>query len=122
MAYRLTGAAEDQIDAALLDSVWNHRLEAAGRYGRLILVVMAVLGDEPGILGSVEVPQVAGVRAYPIRLGRRQVEPVRRVAGPRHLVIYRLAADGVVEILGLVHDRMILSRAARKVVRSADEG
>lgn len=72
--------------------------------------------------GSVEVPRVAGVRAYPTRLGRRQVEAVRRVAAPRHLIIYRLAIDGVVEILGLVRDRMVLCRAARKVVRSAEQG
>lgn len=122
MAYRLTRTAEDQIDAILLDSARNYGLEAAGRYGRLILVVMAALGDESGVLGSVEVPRMAGVRAYPIRLGRRQVEAMRRVAAPCHLIIYRLAADGVVEILGLVHDRMVLSRAARKAVRSAEEG
>ncbi len=122
MAYRLTRTVEDEIDAVLLDSARNYGLEATGRYGQLILVVMATLGDEPGMLGSVEVPRMAGVRAYPIRLGRRQVEAVRRVAAPRHLIIYRLAADGVVEILGLVHDRMVLSRAARKAVRSAEEG
>jgi hypothetical protein len=39
---------------------------------------------------------------------------------PRHLIVYRLASDGVVEILGLVHDRMVLSRAARRFVRAAE--
>lgn len=83
---------------------------------------MAALGDEPNLPGSVEVPQLYGIRAYPTRLSRLRVEPARRVAAPRHLIIYRLAPDGVVEILGLVHDRMVLSRAARKVVRNADKG
>ena len=73
------------------------------------------------MLGSVEVPRLPGIRAYPTRLSRLRVEPSRRVGVPRHLVIYRLASDGVVEILGLVHDRMVLSRAARKIVRDADE-
>lgn len=82
---------------------------------------MNALGDEPEILGSVEVPHLAGVRAYPTRLARRRVEPARRVAAPRHLIVYRLASDGLVEILGLVHDRMVLSRAAQKIVLSADE-
>ena len=82
---------------------------------------MAALGDEPDMLGSVEVPRLSGVRAYPARLSRLRVEPTRRVAAPRHLVIYRLASDGIVEVLGLVHDRMVLSRAARKIVRSANE-
>ena len=82
---------------------------------------MAALGDDPDMLGSVEVPPLPGIRAYPTRLGRRRVEPARRVAVPRHLVVYRVASDGVVEVLGLIHDRMVLSRAARNIVRSADE-
>ncbi len=122
MAYRLTETAEDQIDALLLDSARDHGLEAAGRYGQLILTVMADLGEEPQMIGSVEVPRLLGIRAYPTRLARQRVEPARRVAKPRHLVIYRLAADGVVEILGLVHDRMVLSRAARRIVRTTDRG
>ena len=82
---------------------------------------MAALGEEPDLPGSVAVPRLEGVRAYPTRLGRRRVEPARRVAAPRHLVVYRLASDRVVEILGLVHDRMVLSRAARRIVRTIDE-
>ena len=81
---------------------------------------MAALGAEPDMPCSVQIPRLPGIRAYPIRLSRLRIEPTRRVATPRHLVIYRLAADGVVEILGLVHDRMVLSRAARRIVRSAD--
>ena len=122
MAYRLTRTAEDQIDALLLDSARDHGLEAASRYGQLILTVMAALGEEPQMIGSAEVPRLPGIRAYPTRLARQRVEPTRRVASPRHLVIYRLAADGVVEILGLVHDRMVLSRAARRIVRTTDRG
>lgn len=121
MAYRLTRAAEEQIDALLLDSARTRGIEAAGRYGELILLAMAALGDEPDVLGSVEVPRLPGIRAYPTRLSRLRVQPTRRVAAPRHLVIHRLASDGVVEILGLVHDRMVLSWAARKIVRSADK-
>ena len=82
---------------------------------------MAALGDEPDMHGFVEVPRLPGIRAYPTRLSRLRVEPTRRVAAPRHLVIYRLGSDSVVEILGLVHDRMVLSRAARKIVRNADK-
>lgn len=69
----------------------------------------------------VDVARLPGIRAYPARLARQHIESARRVASPRHLVIYRLAADGMVEILGLVHDRMVLSRAARKIVRTADK-
>jgi toxin ParE1/3/4 len=122
VTYRLTRTAEDQIDALLLDSARDYGLEAAGRYGQLILTVMGALGEEPHMIGSVEVARLPGIRAYPTRLAKRRIEPARRVAAPRHLIVYRSAADGVVEILGLVHDRMVLSRAARKFVRSADQG
>jgi toxin ParE1/3/4 len=37
-----------------------------------------------------------------------------RVGEPRHLVVYRVAPDGVTEILSLVHDRMLLARAVRR--------
>lgn len=121
MAYRLAKAAEDQIDAVLLESARAHGVEAAGRYGRLILTAMAAIGDDPGLVGSVEVSRLRGVRAYPPRLSRTKVEPARRVGRPRHLIIYRMAPDGVVEILGLAHDRMVLSRAARRFVRDAGE-
>ena len=121
MAYRLTRAAEEQIDAILLRSARTHGLEAAGRYGQLLLVVMARLGEAPDMPGSVDVPRLSSIRAYPTRLSRLRVGPSRRVGAPRHLVIYRLASDGVVEILGLVHDRMVLSRAARRMVRDTDE-
>lgn len=119
MAYRLTIAAEDQIDALLLESAGVYGIEAAGRYGQLILTAMAAVGNDPDLLGSVMVPSLPGIRAYATRLSRARIEPGRRVGAPRYLVIYRQAPDGVVEILGLAHDRMVLSRAARKMVREA---
>ena len=93
MAYRLTGTAEDQIDALLLDSARGYGLEAAGRYGQLILTAMGALGENPRMTGSVEVPRLCGVLAYPIRLLRQRAEPARRVGNPRHLIVYRLGTD-----------------------------
>jgi toxin ParE1/3/4 len=54
-----------------------------------------------------------------MRLGRRLSDPGLRVGQPRHIVIYRIAADGVVEVLGVAHDRMRLARAARRMWREA---
>ena len=121
MVHRLTRAAEQQIDTLLLDSARNFGLEAASRYSELIRAVMVALGKEQDLIGSVPVPRLEGVRAYPIRLARRRVDPAHRVSNPRHLVLYRVAADGAAEILGLVHDRMVLSRAARRIVRITDQ-
>ena len=79
-------------------------------------------GVTVGSLFTVEVPRAPGVHAYPFRLLRRRMEPAHRVGSPRHLIVYRLGTDQVVEILGLVHDRMVLSRAARRMVRTAYKG
>lgn len=118
MAHRLTRTAEDQFDALLLDSARDHGLEAAGRYGQLILSVMAALGEEPYLIGSLDVPRC---RVFvPTRPASPGNASSRNVASPA-LVTYRLAADGKVEILGLAHDRMVLSRAAQRIVRTADQ-
>jgi toxin ParE1/3/4 len=114
MPYRLVGRAEDRIDAVLLESARRWGIDSAARYHRLILAAMAAVGDSPALPGSREVPKVAGVRALHLRWARRLVALEQRVGEPVHLVIYRVAPDGVVEIPSLVHDRTLLARAARR--------
>jgi toxin ParE1/3/4 len=63
---------------------------------------------------------VPGVRAYPLSLARRLVPPEARVRNPRHIVVYRLTTDGMVEILGLAHDRMLLGMAAQRMRHKTD--
>ncbi len=121
MPYRLVGRAEDRIDHILLESARQFGIEAAARYHRLILAAMAALGDSPRLLGSRDIPRVAGLRVYPLRLARRLVDREHGVREPPHLVIYRVAPDGVVEILSLIHDRMLLARAARRAQRDAGD-
>ena len=121
MAYRLTQAAENQIDVILLASARMHGIDAVGRYRALPRTAMMAVGDDPLLSGSSEVRRLPGIRAYPARLTRHRITLALRVQTPRHLVVYRVASDGVVEILGVIHDRMVLSRAARTAVRKADE-
>lgn len=106
MSYRLVGRAEDQIDRILLESAREWGLERAARYHRLIV------GDAPTLPGSREIPQIAGLKSYPLRRARHLVKRELRVGDPRHVVVYRIAPDGVVESLSLVHDRMLLTRGA----------
>lgn len=120
MPYRLTRTAEELIDAVLLESATAYGIEAAGRYARLIVAALTAIGEAPERPGSTPVPRLENIRAYPIRLSRTSVAPQHRVRTPRHLIIYLVAAEGAAEILGLVHDRMVLSRAARRLVRIAD--
>ena len=45
-----------------------------------------------------------------------------RVGEPRHLILYRVAPGGVTEMLGILHDRQLLSRAARQGLKAAQDG
>jgi toxin ParE1/3/4 len=119
-SYRLAGGAEDQIDRIILESARQWGIEAAARYHRLMLSAFMALGDSPALLGSRDLPGMPGIRVFPLRLGRRFVDEDRRVGQPRHIVVYRTAPDGVVEVLGVAHDRMLLPRAGRQMRRKAD--
>lgn len=119
MPYRIVGRAEDRIGAVLLASARRWGIDAADRYNRLILAAMTAIGDAPALPGSREIPGVAGVRTLHLRSARRLVPADHRVGSPRHLMVYRVAPDGVVEILSLVHDRMLLVAAARRARNAA---
>ena len=119
MSYRPLHGAEDDIDRILLEGAREWGLEAAGRDHRLMLAVLSALGASSALPGSREVPKFAGVMAYPLRLGRSRVEPDQRVGRPRHIVVYCIGVDGVVEIIGVAHDGMLLARAARRMRREA---
>ena len=60
MGYRLTRRAEDQADQILLEGADEWGVEAAARYGRLMLAVWAALGADPGLRGSRPVPPASG--------------------------------------------------------------
>ena len=119
MNYRLLAGAENEIDKILLRSARQWGIEAAERYDLLMRAVFGHIGNSPDTPGSQPISRIAGVRTYPLRLGRALIEPDRRVVHPRHIVVYRKGTDGVVEIIGLAHDRMLLDRAARRMQREA---
>jgi len=118
--YRFTGRAEDVIDAVLYESARRWGLRAAERYSRLILTALTAIGESPSLPGSRAIPRITGLRTFHLRLARKFVDREYRVAEPRHLVIYQVGVDGVVEILSIAHDRQQLGRAARRAKKEAD--
>jgi plasmid stabilization system protein ParE len=115
--YRLLGGANADIERILTESAKRWCIGAADRYDVLMRGAFGHLGSYPLTPGSDEIPGLPGWRYYHLRLARTLVDPGQRVGNPRHLAIYRVGADEVVEIAGLAHDRMLLVRAARRIVR-----
>jgi toxin ParE1/3/4 len=120
LTYRLLAGAEADIDRIQLHTAREWGIEAADRYDRLMRAAFAAVADAPQRPGSSEVARVTGVRTFPLQLARQLMVPQQRVGRPRHLVVYRVGADAVVEILGIAHDRMLLTRAARRMQRDAE--
>lgn len=120
MAWRFAGRAEGRIDEVVLEGAQRWGIEAAARYNRLIFAAIGAIGDAPAMPGSRPVPGAQDVRALPLRSARRLVAREHRVGEPRHLLLYRVAPDDVVEILGIVHDRQRIDRAVRRAKREAN--
>jgi len=115
LSVRLLEAVEEDVDRILLAGAEKWGLDAAVRYNKLMLAVLGAIGASPALHGSKAVPGVDGVWAYHLRLGRHLVKPGDRAVRPRHVVIYRIGRDGVAEIIGLAHERMLLVEAARRL-------
>jgi hypothetical protein len=81
---------------------------------------MEAVGDVPVHPGARHMPRVSGLRVFHIRFARRLLALEHRVSEPRHLLVYRVGDDGITEILALIHDRMLLSRAAHRIARETD--
>src|SRR4051794_36089688 len=89
----------------------HHGMEAAARYQALITAAVRLLQETPSPPSSQPIRREPGVRALHLRHATRLLSSEDRVRNPRHLLLYRVAEDGVLEVLGLAHDRMQLSRA-----------
>lgn len=99
----------------------QHGTAGAARYQALITAAIRLLQETPLPAYSQAVRRAPGVRALHLRHATRRLSAEDQVRSPRHFLLYRLAQDGALEILGLAHDQMHLSRAAGRARREADE-
>jgi toxin ParE1/3/4 len=119
LRWRFAGTCEAQLDEVLLYSAKEHGLAAALRYQRLFIATVEDLATYPNPTFSRAIARLPGLRTVHIQHANRLVSPEDRVRDPRHLVLYRTAADGTIEVLGILYDRMQLVRAARRALRAA---
>jgi toxin ParE1/3/4 len=84
---------------------------AARRYATLIKQALKDIGSDPERPGSQERPEimVRGARTYHISLSRSRASGPG-VKEPRHFLLYRRRADGVIEVARILHDGRDLGR------------
>ena len=116
--YRLTAPAEAQLIDILAEGEQQFGAAARERYAALLVAAMNDLAERIDRVG-VNWPQGLGQRVglYHVRYSRRRTAGAsNRVRQPRHLMVFRVARDGIVEILGVIHERMYRERALKRIV------
>jgi toxin ParE1/3/4 len=94
---------------------------ASNRYRVLIEQAMDDIGEDPERQGSKERPGILipGARTYHIEFSRTRVSG-RRVKEPRHFILYRIQADGRIEIARILHDSRELALHLPEKYRSEE--
>jgi toxin ParE1/3/4 len=101
-----------QIDLANILATSAERWGAEGRlkYAAVLADAMRQVAAEPhGPLTRKRPDLRSGVRSFHVRYARRSAEGAR-VRRPVHVLYYRVAEEGVIQIIRVLHERMEPSR------------
>jgi toxin ParE1/3/4 len=100
-----TGPARRDIKTIVEWTIEKFGESASRRYQALIWQAFRDVARNPELLGSKPCPESAfeGARTYHLKMSRAKVAG-SRVKTPRHLLVYWRRADGVVEVLRIIHD------------------
>ncbi|MGE3275235.1 MAG: type II toxin-antitoxin system RelE/ParE family toxin [Vicinamibacterales bacterium] len=104
--FRLARPADVDLSAILSTSAERWGLETTRRYAALIVAALRqVAADPAGPLTRARPELGADLRSFHMRHTRASgsVPPVKR---PPHLLYYRVASDGVIEVVRVLHERM----------------
>lgn len=108
--YRLTRSARRDIESILRTSEERHGREARIRYAALLLAALRRVAEDPEGRSTLDRGELKpGIRSFHIRHSRGESGETP-VANPVHVIFYRLAQPGLVEIVRVLHDRMEPSR------------
>ena len=104
--YRISQDARADIVDILRHSQVKFGLAARRRYQGLILATLDAIAKQPDRIGSYEQDQIGpGLRSLHL-VHCYSSSPATRAQRPRHVVLYRLGVDTIVEIVRLLHDAM----------------
>lgn len=104
--YRLSDPARADIAAILRTSEVMHGAEARIRYRGLLAAALRRIAADPQRLATADRSEfLAGLRSLRIRHCRNDSREAP-VAEPVHVIFYRAAPAGIVEMLRVLHERM----------------
>jgi toxin ParE1/3/4 len=107
---RLSAPAQSDIAAILKRSEALHGPQARLRYRSLLSAALRRIAADPECLPSAARDELlAGLRSFHIRHSRDESRELP-VANPVHVIFYRAAETGLVEVLRVLHERMESSR------------
>jgi len=117
--FRLARPAQTDLANILSISAERWGLEGQQRYAAVFAAAMRQVADEPeGPLTRKRRDLRSGVRSLHVRYARRSAEAAM-VRRPVHVLYYRVAQEGVIEIVRVLHERM---EPSRHLDESPDEG
>src|SRR5437660_8301196 len=103
--FRLARPAQIDLANILATSAERWGAEGRQRYGAVLAAAMRQVADQPEGPLTKKPPELRSrIRSFHVRHARRSAEAnVRR---PVHVLYYRVAQEGVIEIVRVLHERM----------------
>ena len=108
--FRLARPAQVDLASILATSAERWGAEGRQRYAAVLAAAMRQVADQPeGPLTKKRPELRSGIRSFHVRYTRRSAEDAT-VRRPVHVLYYRVAQEGVIEIVRVLHERMEPSR------------
>ena len=117
--FRLARPAQVDLVNILATSAERWGAEGRQRYAAVLAAAMRQVADQPeGPLTKKRPELRSGIRSFHVRFTRRSGEDAM-VRRPAHVLYYRVAQEGVIEFVRVLHERM---EPSRHLDESPDEG
>jgi toxin ParE1/3/4 len=104
--FRLARPAQIDLANILATSAERWGAEGRQRYAAVLAAAMRQIADQPeGPLTKKRPELRSGIRSFRVRYTRISAEDAT-VRSPVHVLYYRVAQEGVIEIVRVLHERM----------------
>jgi toxin ParE1/3/4 len=108
--FRLARAAQIDLANILATSARAWGTDGRQRYAAILADAMRHVADEPeGPLTKKRTELRSGLRSFHVRYARRSAGTAK-IRRPVHVLYYRVAEEGVIEIVRVLHEKMDPSR------------